>query len=101
MAVYNKGNREKVEKLYLKYPKKMGKTRGINSALAQCKTDKDLELLEKAIDNYKEYIMREAKEPQYILYFSTFMNQWKEWLDHDIGAAINPALDLSDVGFEA
>jgi hypothetical protein len=71
--------------IYALYPKKMGKSQGFKTMIAQCKTMNDMIALEKAVMNYRDYIVRECVQPQYILYFKTFMNQWKDWLDENHG----------------
>lgn len=101
MAGHKKEHQDRLKGIYEKYPRKMGKSAGWKTAIAQCKNMDDLDQLETAISNYCSYITRERTERQYILYFSTFMHQWRDWLDPDIGSVAEAGLDLSDMGFEA
>jgi hypothetical protein len=101
MAGHRKEHQERLAAIYEKYPRKMGKSAGWKTAIAQCKTMGDLDQLELAISHYCAYVKREGTERQYILYFSTFMHQWRDWLDSDTGSVIEEKLDLSDLGFEA
>lgn len=85
---------EELEKLYKLYPKKLGKSPGMRTARRLIKTDKDLKDLEKAILNYRTHLEKNRTEPKYILYFSTFMNQWTDWLDESHGESdINQTQD--------
>lgn len=86
--------------IYSRYPRKMGKTRGFKTALSQCKKNEDFNRLEMAVTNYVSYIIKEKVDKPYILYFSTFMNQWEDWLDPDVGSAIQEQIDLSGIGFD-
>ena len=94
--------RPQIEALYKEfYPRKMGKNDGIKSGLRQIKTLADYADLKTAILNYRHYLAREKKEAQYVLYFSTFMNQWKDWLDPLHGQSedfsVEPKQDLGDI----
>lgn len=98
------GNRQiihnKILEVYAIYPKKMGKSAGVTKALLQCKTLNDATLLQKAVARYILHLMSEGTEKQYIMYFSTFMNQWKDWLDPDTGSVATPQADLKGLGFK-
>lgn len=74
------------EKLYAKYPRKMGKTNGIKKCKRLIKTQTDFELLEKAIDNYNREIVCAQTETRFIKHFSTFLSSWKDYLEVDIGS---------------
>lgn len=100
MVGSKKDNLQRVEQIYAKYPKKMGKSRGFKTALSQCKNTEDFDLLDKAVLNYVDFLYREGTERKFILYFSTFMSQWRDWLEIDIGSTTVNKLDLSDAGFE-
>lgn len=100
MRDFTKQTLGKLEVIYSLYPRKMGKSQGFKSALAQCKKPGDLELLEKAVTNYMAYLIKEGTEKQYVLYFSTFMNQWRDWLEKDTGTVTEVKLDLSGIKFE-
>lgn len=78
-----------LEKLYEKYPRKIGKQRGMRVAQNQIKSLDDYSLLSAAIDRYREHCRQEAKEPRFIMHFSTFMNSWKDWVDERTGDSEN------------
>jgi hypothetical protein len=69
------------------YPLKKGKARGIKLAYAQIKTRQDISDLKRAIANYKATLKREGTEARYIKHFSTFMGEWRDWLDPAHGSA--------------
>jgi len=68
---------QQVEQLYLKYPRKEGKTKGIQKLSKEMKTPEDLTLLEKSISNYTKVCGTEKK---YIKHFSTFAGCWRDYL---------------------
>ena len=77
-----------IAELYLKiYPLKKGKTAGLKTLTKAIKTNEDLKNLETAILNYKKQI----KNPEYTMHFSTFANQWKDWLDENAEAVYPPS----------
>jgi hypothetical protein len=71
--------------LYQKYPRKVGKTAGIKRCEAQIKTPEDYALLSQAIDSYVEYLKKEGTEPKFVKHFSTFMSEWRDFLDRETG----------------
>lgn len=76
---------ERLEEIYKDYPKKLGKSPGIRRGLQTIKTALDLDLLAQAIMNYKKHLKENKTESKYIMYFSTFMNQWRDWTDPNHG----------------
>jgi len=74
-----------LEAAYAAYPRKEGKTPGMRAAKAQIKTQSDLCDLVAAISNYKKNLAHKKTEPGFILLWSTFMNQWRDWLDPQNG----------------
>lgn len=71
--------------LYKNYPLKKGKSKGIALCERGIKTPEDYQGLRKAIERYAAECVREAKEPRFILHFSTFMGRWRDWLDPEHG----------------
>lgn len=99
--VNKKGIHDRVLAIYAEYPRKMGKSAGLKKALVHCKSIEDTVLLRVAVKNYIAHLEREGTEPQYYLYFSTFMTQWRDWLEADIGSVAKLGRpDLSGMGFE-
>lgn len=89
-----------LEAIYAAYPRKMGKGAGMRKAVVQIKTIEDVELLRLAIANYRAYLQREGTEPKYMLYWSTFLTNWRDWLDPETGTVAEQKLDLKGMGFE-
>lgn len=77
--------REFLEVAYQLYPRKLGKSQGIKVAMKSIKTKEDLEKLKLAIGKYRAHIEREKTEAKFVMYFSTFMNQWMDWLEDGHG----------------
>lgn len=67
-----------LEKLYEGYPRKKGKTPGLKKLSKDILSIEDYEQLAAAIQNYAQEVA--GKEPQYILHFSTFAGQWRDWV---------------------
>lgn len=77
--------REFLEEAYQLYPRKIGKSPGMRIAMRSIKNKNDLENLKLAILKYRAHIEREKTEAKFVMYFSTFMNQWMDWLEDGHG----------------
>jgi len=73
------------EKLYVLYPRHQGKKIGIERCKRLIKTEKAYSDLNIAINHYFDHCHERNLEVQYIMLFSTFMNQWEDWLDPQTG----------------
>jgi len=80
-------SRHDLEIVYQGYPRKQGKQRGMKTAYSQVKTDQDYTDLQTAVANYAAYCRREISEPRYIKQFSTFMSEWRDWVNPEVGLA--------------
>ena len=76
---------KRLEEIYKQYPRKLGKSQGMRKAQKEIQTVFELDDLQMAIANYKAHLERENVSAKYVLYFSTFMNQWRDWLDEGQG----------------
>lgn len=74
-----------LEEIYKTYPKKLGKSPGIRKGLATVKSDDDVRDLSAAVRNYRKFLKDNFIDPKYTMYFSTFMNQWRDWIDAETG----------------
>lgn len=87
--------RNEIEKIYSEvYPLKKGKQKGIESLLKTVKTPADLSSLRIAVERYRQSIT----DTRFIKHFSTFANEWRDWLDESAGKAEvtqKPKLDVS------
>ena len=70
--------------LYEKYPRKIGKSRGMQLCKQRIKSQADFDLLSKAVDNYARYCVEKKTEQQYIKHFSSFMSSWRDWIEPQI-----------------
>lgn len=68
-----------------KYPRKMGKTLAAKRFKSKIKKKSDYELLIQAVDRYNQYISNLNIKREYIKHGSTWMGEWEDWLDNDIG----------------
>ncbi len=69
------------EILYKMYPRKEGKSAGFKKC-EKIKTQKEYDLLKRAIEIYSAKVIREKTEIQFIKQFSTFMTSWRDWLEY-------------------
>lgn len=67
---------------YKRFPRKEGKTRGYKIMKREVKSERDFLDLKKAIENYAEYTKN--TELTFIKHFSTFMNEWRDWINPEI-----------------
>jgi hypothetical protein len=74
------------QELYEIYPKKMGRAQGIKKCEREIRSPEEFQALKKAIENFSKFHRTRNTEAQYLPYFSTFMNFWRDWLDPDVGS---------------
>lgn len=67
------------EALYQKYPRKIGKKKGIEFLNRYVKNTEQYENISKAIENYAAHCKIQKTESQFIKHFSTFLNCWEDW----------------------
>jgi hypothetical protein len=79
------------EGLYLKYPRKEGKSEGLRKLAREIQTRDDFEALGQAIVRYRDHVVKAGTEPKFIKHFSTFVNHWRDWLDPEVGKVDAPS----------
>lgn len=84
------------ESVYRDYPRKVGKAKGLKICKAQIRTEEDFEALKLAVEHYLDYCTKNATEVRFIKHFSTFMGEWRDWLDADAGSGKNLASKESE-----
>lgn len=78
------------ERLYLLYPRKEGKVRGLNKAAKTITNIVDYRRFERAVNNYAKLCVAEAKPKKFILMWQTFVNgRWEDYVDAE---SISPQL---------
>lgn len=75
------------ESVYQRYPRKVGKSKGLKVCERQIKTPEDYDQLSTAVDRYSNYCDAQYSEARFVMHFSTFMNSWRDWLDPTAGTA--------------
>lgn len=69
-----------LDRIYLLYPRKEGKTAGMK----KLKLSKDdLQDFEQAVKKYAEHCRYEKKSRDYTKMFSTFCTDWRDWVDYE------------------
>lgn len=86
-----------LEEIYAIYPRKMGKTRGMKTLKKISDNKDELLKLKQAVENYKKYCSITNKTLIYIKLWSTFANEWEEWVDIDL-TAFQPQNQKTDIG---
>lgn len=88
VKVKDKEIRAQIELIYKSsYPRKIGKSEGLEILAKSVKTEQDLVDLETAVIRYADNCKRQGTEEKYIMHFSTFASRWRDWLDPDAGKA--------------
>lgn len=77
------------ETVYNFYPKKEGKTKGIEFCKSRIKTEEDYQLLLKAVNRYSKECRDERREKKFIKQFSSFMSVWRDYAYDDQSPALN------------
>lgn len=67
------------------YPRKVGKGKAEKVFIRELSSGLPPDEIMKATANYLAHLRREKTESKFILHGSTFMNQWKDWLDPEHG----------------
>lgn len=74
-----------LEILYKKYPKKVGKQKGLKKLSREIKTQTDFDNLSLAIDRYISFLIVNKTETQFVKQFDSFATVWKDYLEEDFG----------------
>lgn len=75
------------EVLYRAYPRKEGKRRGMAKLKKTIKTKAEYDAFKGAMETYVALCKAEAREPQYIKLWQTFVNNWTDYLEADLKPA--------------
>ncbi len=78
------------EKVFEKYPRKLGKGAGIKKCKSMIKSAKQYALLNTAVENYAKHVAANVSDEKYIKHFSTFMTNWVDWVEHTSTTTIKP-----------
>jgi hypothetical protein len=93
----DKNFEKEIEQAYSQhYPRKIGKQKGVEKLVGQIRSQHDVDQLVVAITRYKESIDPGTK-PKFIKHFSTFANEWTDWLEADAGKAEVPGQEKADL----
>lgn len=78
-----------VEGLYEIYPRKEGRQRGVQKLRAEIKTPEEFASVSQALTHYITYCKANQLEQRFIKHFSTWVSEWKDWLDPKTGTGEN------------
>lgn len=69
---------------YKKYPRKgEGKTAGMKKVSKEVKSEEDYCNFCRAVENYAELCTKNRTERQYVKMWSTFCNNWQDYIDRE------------------
>lgn len=71
------------EAIYKGFPRKRGKTPGLKTCSKEIKTQEDFDNLKKSVCNFSIAMKKENRAMDRIIYFSTFMNQWRDHIEYE------------------
>ncbi len=72
-----------LEKVYERYPKKVGKKNGIKKAKSIATDPEKYKNLMVAVENYSQYVASNKVESKFVKQFDTFMGCWEDWINPD------------------
>ena len=72
-----------LESAYQRYPRKEGRTKGLERLAAQIETQEDFDALLVAIDRYSR---SSAVRDGFVKLFSTFASEWRDWTQENAGS---------------
>lgn len=79
-----------LESVYLKYPRKLGKSAGLKKLAKEIQSQDDLDGLNRAMDRFTAHHRAKGTEEKFIPHFSTWVSSWKDWLDPNAGKTVLP-----------
>ena len=83
-------NKSDLDALYQAYPRKKGKSAGLKKLAKELKTPESVAAFGEALERFKSHHRQESTEPRFIPYFSTFVSEWRDWLDPQTGTVETP-----------
>lgn len=93
------------ESVYEKYPRKLGKAKGIQALVKQIQSETDFASLQRAVENYATAMI--GTEEKFIKHFSSFIGTeksgypWREWIDYKPRQSMNKAETQSSANLNA
>lgn len=77
------------EKIYKKFPKKVGKKKGLQKLSREIKTQTDFDNFSQAVDKYISFCAANKTSQQFIKQFDSFVTVWRDYLEEDFGQTTN------------
>lgn len=75
-----------LDAVYFLYPRKQGKTAGLKKLAADLRSGATLGQVRSAIEHYKKHLEKNRTDPKFVKMFSTFIGEWRDWLDPHHGS---------------
>lgn len=83
------------ESVYQDYPRKEGRSKGIDKLNREIKTPEDYALFSRAVKNYSKKVDELGAEKRFIKHFSTFVTEWRDHLGQGKDGSIESAKSLN------
>lgn len=68
--------------LYEKYPRKLGKKRGLSALKTRVRKKEEYDSLTDAVLNYSRWCKEQRLETRFVKHFSTFAGCWEDWVEY-------------------
>jgi hypothetical protein len=72
------------DEIYLYYPRKIGKKKGIERLKKDINTIDKYNLCIQAVKNYSEYCDKNVSDEKFIKHFSTWVLSWSDWIPENM-----------------
>jgi hypothetical protein len=77
-------------KIYNAYPRKVGKSKGLQFLNKDIKTPEEADRCLAAVQKYKAALVENGTDGKFIKHFSTFAHEWRDWAEPDAGSSKSP-----------
>ncbi len=91
------------EAIYLRYPRKLGKSAGLAKLKKQALSQEEFGQLGSALGRFIDHHRSAGTESQFLPYFSKWVTNWQDWLDVDVGKSEQmhaPTINVTPIRLE-
>ena len=82
VSVLNLNLKEEFDRIWYRYPRKLGRKEAFRHFKASVKSESDLAAINTALDRFVAQMEAERRPPDKIPYGSTWFNNWQDWIDY-------------------
>ena len=89
VSVLNLNLKEEFDRIWYRYPRKLGRKEAFRHFKASVKSESDLAAINTALDRFIAQMEAERRPPDKIPYGSTWFNNWQDWVEYEHPVQIN------------